>query len=230
MVMEPLELKPGIKVLHGLFGVGTVRDVSGTGPSAKVTVSFGPSVGDKKLIVGSAPLRLAENASSCQHWRERLTATCSLRQGHRLPALQAVRETLHTRASTPAFWTTVRDELRTANRPAPKVLDAPSGCVSISLHRQFEIEICIRHAEMLKPNQFVLARAVLDVLARECLREFEISNLRPEFGPGGELSDEDVIVVHDADVPHTDRAPLWKPLPVRPKGVIPNRPRRRDDY
>jgi DNA helicase-2/ATP-dependent DNA helicase PcrA len=49
------ELRPGVKVRHPLFGVGTVLRREGEGDDLKVTVSF-PAVGAKKLVARFAGL------------------------------------------------------------------------------------------------------------------------------------------------------------------------------
>ena len=52
------ELRPGVRVRHPLFGVGTVLRREGDGDDLKVTVSF-PAVGAKKLVARFAGLELA---------------------------------------------------------------------------------------------------------------------------------------------------------------------------
>jgi hypothetical protein len=229
--MDPLDLKPGSKVFHALFGVGTVRALSGAGSTAKATISFGPSVGDKTLLVASAPLRPAdESLNPVQHWCESLTVRCALRRGRQQPNLDAVRERIRVSVSAAAFWTAVREALRAAQNTVPKVLDDPSGSVSISVRAPFDLEIRIKHTELLKPEQRVLARAVFRILAQQCLGEIETLNFRADFTPGGALVQADLVEVSDDALPLTDRAPRRKPLPVRAKGLITNMPRRRDDY
>lgn len=49
------ELRPGAKVRHPLFGVGTVLRREGEGDELKLTVSF-PAVGAKKLVARFAGL------------------------------------------------------------------------------------------------------------------------------------------------------------------------------
>jgi len=51
------ELRPGVRVRHPLFGVGTVLRREGAGEDLKVTVSF-PGVGAKKLVARFAGLEL----------------------------------------------------------------------------------------------------------------------------------------------------------------------------
>ena len=51
------ELRPGTRVRHPLFGVGTVLRVEGGGDDLKLTVSF-PGVGAKKLVARFAGLEV----------------------------------------------------------------------------------------------------------------------------------------------------------------------------
>ena len=51
------ELRPGVRVRHPLFGVGTVLRREGGGEDLKLTVSF-PGVGAKKLVARFAGLEL----------------------------------------------------------------------------------------------------------------------------------------------------------------------------
>ena len=51
------ELRPGARVRHPLFGVGTVLRREGDGDDLKLTVSF-PGVGAKKLVARFAGLEL----------------------------------------------------------------------------------------------------------------------------------------------------------------------------
>ena len=50
-------IRPGVRVRHPLFGVGTVLRREGDGDDFKVTVSF-PGVGAKKLVARYAGLEL----------------------------------------------------------------------------------------------------------------------------------------------------------------------------
>ena len=52
------ELRPGVRVRHPLFGVGTVLRREGEGDDLKLTVSF-PGVGAKKLVARYAGLERA---------------------------------------------------------------------------------------------------------------------------------------------------------------------------
>jgi DNA helicase-2/ATP-dependent DNA helicase PcrA len=51
------QLRPGTRVRHPLFGVGTVLRLEGEGEALKLTVSF-PGVGAKKLVARFAGLEL----------------------------------------------------------------------------------------------------------------------------------------------------------------------------
>ena len=55
-------IRPGIKVRHPLFGVGTVLRREGDGADFKVTVSF-PGVGAKKLVARYAGLEVSSHSS-----------------------------------------------------------------------------------------------------------------------------------------------------------------------
>jgi len=54
----PPEIRPGVKVRHPLFGVGTVLRSEGTGDDLKLTVSF-TGIGAKRLVARYAGLELA---------------------------------------------------------------------------------------------------------------------------------------------------------------------------
>jgi DNA helicase-2/ATP-dependent DNA helicase PcrA len=54
---ETTALRPGVRVRHPLFGVGTVLRREGDGPELKLTVSF-PGAGAKKLVARYAGLEL----------------------------------------------------------------------------------------------------------------------------------------------------------------------------
>ena len=55
--LAPDVIRPGVRVRHPLFGVGTVLRREGDGDELKVTVSF-PGVGAKKLVARFAGLEL----------------------------------------------------------------------------------------------------------------------------------------------------------------------------
>ncbi len=51
------EIKPGTKIIHGKFGLGTVITVKGIGDNAELTIAF-DSAGIKKLVMGFAPIKI----------------------------------------------------------------------------------------------------------------------------------------------------------------------------
>nr|WP_236932756.1 3'-5' exonuclease [Geosporobacter ferrireducens] len=51
------EIKPGSKVRHEKFGLGTVISVKGSGEKAELTIAF-DNAGIKKLVLGFAPIKL----------------------------------------------------------------------------------------------------------------------------------------------------------------------------
>jgi DNA helicase-2/ATP-dependent DNA helicase PcrA len=54
---EGVRLGPGMRVRHEKFGVGTVAELAGTGPDAKVRIDFDDEeIGRKTLVVGKARL------------------------------------------------------------------------------------------------------------------------------------------------------------------------------
>ena len=57
--LSPGALRPGVRVRHALFGVGTVLRVEGQGDDLKLTVSFS-GIGAKRLIARYAGLELSE--------------------------------------------------------------------------------------------------------------------------------------------------------------------------
>ncbi len=56
--MEQLQIAVGDKVEHPTFGKGTVTAVWGEGEQTKVTVKFAKEVGEKKLLVRMANLKI----------------------------------------------------------------------------------------------------------------------------------------------------------------------------
>lgn len=51
------DLKPGAKVRHEKFGIGTIISIKGSGEKAEVTIAF-DNAGIKKLVLGFAPLKI----------------------------------------------------------------------------------------------------------------------------------------------------------------------------
>jgi DNA helicase-2/ATP-dependent DNA helicase PcrA len=50
------DLAQGDRVTHDKFGLGTILAVAGTGNNAQVTVDFGGSVGEKRLLLRYSPV------------------------------------------------------------------------------------------------------------------------------------------------------------------------------
>lgn len=53
------EFKPGSKVKHDKFGIGTVITVKGSGEKAELTIAF-DRAGIKRLVLGYAPVQLID--------------------------------------------------------------------------------------------------------------------------------------------------------------------------
>ena len=54
------EVKPGSKVRHEKFGVGTVISIKGSGEKAELTIAF-DNAGIKKLVLGFAPIKIVSS-------------------------------------------------------------------------------------------------------------------------------------------------------------------------
>ena len=227
------DLKTGMKVIHPMFGTGTIRAISGSGADAKITVDFSGAVGQKKLLAGVANLTpIGESGSSAPQptkWFERVCVECKPKPGRR-PVFDRVYEAIHSEIVLNEFWIAVRERMR-AKGLAPKVLDDISGQISISVSEPLQIDICIKHAELIRPADQQLAISIFEVISQRLLIDFDAHIPTPAFGVSGELVEEDVITLSDEDLSNLpDRSPKRRPLPVTPKGVIKSRPKRRDDY
>jgi DNA helicase-2/ATP-dependent DNA helicase PcrA len=51
------DLTPGDRVNHDKFGMGKVVAIAGSGANAQVTVDFGGSVGQKRLLLRYSPVQ-----------------------------------------------------------------------------------------------------------------------------------------------------------------------------
>lgn len=229
------DLKPGMNVLHPVFGAGKIRAVSGSGPDARITVDFAGSVGQKKLLAGVASLKpLGGSAPGAPAapgtWIETLQVKCAPKSGRR-PLQERIHEAVRSEIHRQEFWIAVRERMR-GKGLAPRVLDQISGHLSISLANLLNLEIRIRHHEMIKQPELLLARTIFEIINERLLADFEVRASNAYIGVIGILDDDNIIVLPEGDEPSglPDRAPRRRPLPVTPKGVIKNRPRRRDDY
>src|SRR6185436_7173874 len=104
-------LKPGTKVLHPLFGAGTVRAMSGSGANTKITVDFCSGVGQKTLLECVANLKIAdvdEKIGSAQksEWFEVLEASASPKPG-RHPPRESLHAALKAAVQQMEFWIAV---------------------------------------------------------------------------------------------------------------------------
>lgn len=227
----------GARVRHPLFGDGVVREVSGSGPSAKITVEFSPSVGRKKLLAGVAKLSSADgpapeersaaanvSAPKSTTWVEALDATLELIRGKHVARERLIDE-MEQAVRTLPFWSAVREQLRSYGF-APRVMDDISGRVSFSIDSALKIRIRVEHRELLNPDQRVLAQAILAVLQQRFLMNFNPPRVKTDFGIQLSLDEAHIIEIQDEELGElSPRAPLRRPLREQPKGVIRNRPK-----
>lgn len=243
-----MEFKPGTRVSHPLFGAGVVRAVSGDGPSAKITVDFSPSVGSKKLLASVAKLTSLDGASDCDaggerpcsappahfsgptYWVESLDARFEPR-GRSAPRGQLI-QTLNETVRLESFWSAVREALRPMGF-APRVIDDINEKASFLARASgpaVEIRIRIRHSELLKPDQRILASAVLLTLKNRYLQDFNEPRVAQDFGTQLNLDQAHTIRFEEADLSELPaRDPKRTPIREQPKGVIRNRGRSWDD-
>jgi hypothetical protein len=229
------DLKPGSKVLHPLFGAGTVRAVSGSGPDAKITVDFGSAVGQKKLIASVANLKSTESVDGeaapavANRWYEVYEGKADPRPGRR-PVAERIHAALASAVRTPEFWATVRERLR-AGGNVPRVLDDLSGNISVHFFSLLKARIVVRHSELVRPGDAVLARAIAATLTERYLSDFQPFSHTLNVGVQNALDEASLITIGDEPIENLpDRDPKRRPLPVTPKGVITSRPKRHDDY
>ena len=230
------DLKTGTKVMHPMFGAGTVRGVSGSGPDAKITVDFGSAIGQKKLIASVANLKSLESDDgdappirTTNAWFEVLDATTSPKAG-RHPPRDKIHATISAAVRQQDFWAAVRERLRSLGS-APRVLDDLNENISITLSGLLTVRIIVRHAELVRPDNAVLARAIAETIAARYLGDFQAFVFKLDVGVQHALDAANLISISDESVTDLpDRDPKRRPLPVTPKGVITSRPKRRDDY
>ncbi|HYG75971.1 MAG TPA: hypothetical protein VEK08_13285 [Planctomycetota bacterium] len=226
------EFKPGDKVHHPLFGAGTIRAISGSGPDAKITIDFSASVGQKKLLASVANLRSAgadTPLAPAAAWFEILDAQLDPRSGRRPLRDKIVDGILHALRQT-EFWIAVRERVRTRGS-APRVLDDISGKLACSLTGLLHMKLTIKHAELIRPTEAVLSQSIFDELASRFLADFALPRVSPKIETNIEWDEDQAIVIDDAPPENLpDRDPRRRPVRVTPKGVIKSRPKRRDDY
>jgi hypothetical protein len=228
------DLKPGMKVLHALFGTGTVRAISGSGGDAKITVDFSGAVGQKKLLASVAnltPLGASESGAPVppSAWYETLLLNCTPKPGRR-PVQDKIHEAIKTEVLQNDFWVAVRERMREKGL-APRVLDEISGQLSLGVSGFLQLDMRIKHKEIIRPADLYLSRAIFEVIAQRLLIDFDAPQINPRIGVSGELEEADIISLSQEDLPELpDRSPKRRPLPVTPKGVIKSRPKGRDDY
>ena len=242
-------LRSGMRVVHPVFGAGVVRAVSGSGETARVTVDFARKIGIKKLVAGPAKLRSMENETEEQEearliwgaakmpaqdqtpdtaWYECLVAGCQPKP-RRYPPKEKLYEVIREGVTRHEFWTAIRDRMRNAGK-APKVLDHPSGNVSVSISGLLNTRVVVRHDELIQECDAILARAIFETIASLYLGDFDTFTFKSAFGIELALDEKELVVLRDEDLENLHRAPRRKPLPVRAPGTITNMPRRRDDY
>ena len=233
------DLKPGSRVTHKIFGTGTVRHISGSGPSAKITVDFSANVGQKKLIASVANLVCLDPADDesviprqqpppVSHWYEVLEADGSLIPGRRPPA-DKLHAALRQSIRQPEFWVAVREQLRPRGI-VPRVVDEPNGRISLTVSGMIQLRIVVQHAELVRESDAVLARALFELLQQRHLIDFQNFQIATDVRTDAVL-DEPAIEIGEPDPGELpDRAPRRRALPVTPKGVIQSRPKRDSDY
>jgi hypothetical protein len=238
----------GVRVRHPLFGEGVVRAVSGSGRTATITVDFSPAVGTKKLLASLAKLsfdgsdngldeddddapKTAASVPAQGVWVETLVAQFDAPRGIRASPQSRLAEELLAEPRTEAFWFAVRERLRDAGF-APRVIDAVDGNVSLRVEGNLTIALQVRHAELLRPEQRVLAAVLLELLRARRLRGWNAPRVKADYGPGIPFDEARAIRIQsDEAAPEElpDRAPLRRPLRQAPKGTIFSAPRRPDD-
>jgi len=237
------ELKAGVRVTHPVFGMGTVRAVSGSGPDARITVDFSGGVGQKKLLAGVAKLQVvptepatqaAAPAPKAQSWFEILEVYCHVKPGRR-PFIDRNLEHMRQSIEKSQFWQSVRERLRDLGN-VPLALDSLNGRLRGLIERtdtlEFRIVLVIQHDHLVRNSDLVITRAAFEALANAHLEDYTheppdaVVGLQQVLEPGEEYE----IVIEDTDPgPLPDRDPKRAPLRDNPKGLR-NRPRRRDEY
>lgn len=229
-------------MLHSVFGMGTVRAISGSGPDARVTVDFGGSVGQKKLLAGMANLRLAEGdtpqaiapgAAVRTYWYEIYETQIIVKPGHR-PFIDNTTELLYRSLAASNFWAAVRVRLRETGK-VPQALDDLDGRVYARIARsapkQIKIALMIKHDHLMRPEDVVLAHAAVEQLGGWHLGDYHTLPPYANYQVTPTLDESCLIEMQENDPgPLPDRTPTRRPIREQPKGVIRNRQTRPDEY
>ena len=170
------EFKSGDKVVHSLFGPGVVRTVAGAGFDARITVDFSSSVGQKKLVAGMANLqRLNSDSHSASDlaavWFDSFTSTCRPRAGRRHDESELYPR-IRAEVRRPDFWIEVRERMR-GRGLTPKVVDDPSGRVSVTCDGLLTLNIRVQHDSIDDARTAPASGAIFDALCARLLTDFE---------------------------------------------------------
>ena len=230
------DFKSGDKVTHPIFGAGVVSLVAGSGSDSKITIDFASNVGRKKLLASMANLRLQNAGSVTQDddeitpavWVEALDAELRPRRGGRFDG-DYLREKCRAECGAPPFWIGLREKLR-ARGHVPKLLDDPSGKISVSFSGYSCVRIRVAHESPDEARASGCAAALLELLEATVLRDFQTLNRRVNAGFDFKIEPQDVLEIVEDKVDLPDRQPMQRPKRVQPKGVIRSMPKRRDDY
>lgn len=242
------EFKTGMRVVHPLFGAGTIRSISGAGADAKISVDFSRNVGSKKLIASIAKLRSLETEDDDEQrriwgaarmpaaalapvvsWYETVELDSAPKSG-RYPPREKLYEVIRAGTARHEFWSSIRERMRGLGL-GPRVLDNPSGSVSVSVIGLMQVRVVVKHDEMVERAHAKMARLIVDSIVQRYLGDFDIKSIKEDFGISGALAELDIVMVPTEEIESLpDRAPLRRPLSVQDPGTIINRPRRRDDY
>lgn len=229
-----VEFKSGDKVVHSLFGPGVVRTVAGAGQDARITVDFSSSVGQKKLIAGVAHLqRFAADVPAASEpravWYDFFTSTCRPRAGRRHDESD-LHARIRAEVRRPDFWIEVRERMR-GRGLTPKVVDEPSGRISVSCDGLLTLRIRVQHDSIDDARTAPAGGAIFDALCARLLTDFEGFTMQKEFGTQFPLVAEDLVSVEETDLGELpNRDPLHRPKRVMPRGYIRPALGRRSDF
>ncbi len=218
-----------------MFGPGIVAAVTGSGADARITVDFSSSVGRKKLLAGVAKLeRVSADApasisSETAGWCEALDAEVRPRPGRRIDAGR-LSENIRAEVRKPEFWIAVRERLRSRGH-MPRVIDDPSGRVSISTRGALVLGIRVEHNSINDARMDAASNAIFDELSGRFLRDFDGVSVQHKAGLQFPLIEDDLVFIEEEELGELPARDMrQRPKRVQPKGVIRSLPKRRDDY